>query len=349
MPVETVRWQGGLDGALRIIDQRLLPAELKYLELRTVEEVFDAIQTLAVRGAPAIGIAAGYGAFIGIRDCTDDRGAFAGELEKVCTRLAESRPTAVNLFYALDRVRALAESMPDSPVGEVKRAILNEADKILEEDLEACRRMGENCQEFIEDGYACMTNCNAGGLATGGYGTALAAFYVAKEQGKNVSVYSCETRPLLQGARLTTWELMREGIDVTLICDNMAATVLRQGKVKAVFVGADRIAANGDAANKIGTYPIAVLAREHGVPFYVVAPLSTFDFSLESGDDIPIEERAPQEVTSFRGVRSAPDGVAVFNPAFDVTPASLISAIVCEAAAVKKPDRTGLAALAPVR
>jgi methylthioribose-1-phosphate isomerase len=345
MPVETVRWHGGLDGALRIIDQRLLPGELKFRDLATVEDVFDAIRTLAVRGAPAIGIAAGYGAFIGVRDFTGDAGSLYERLDEVCDYLAKSRPTAVNLFYALDRVRSFARSQESPGVEEIKKALLAEAHRILEEDLEASREMGINCQQFVEDGGTYLTNCNAGGLATGGYGTALAAFYVAKEQGKTVSVYACETRPLLQGARLTTWELMQEGIKVTLICDNMAATVLRQGRVGGIFVGADRIASNGDAANKIGTYPLAVLAREHGVPFYVVAPLSSFDFSLKSGDEIPIEERAPEEVTSFRDARSAPEGVEVFNPAFDVTPADLITAIVCERGVVRSPDSAALQAL----
>jgi methylthioribose-1-phosphate isomerase len=345
MPVETARWHGGPDGALRIIDQRLLPGEFKLLDLTTIKEVFDAIRTLAVRGAPAIGIAAAYGVFIGVRDCPDERGEFEAELERACKYLASSRPTAINLFYALDRVRKLAASMADKPIAEVKEAILAEADRILEEDLEASRRMGEFCQQFVKDGGTYMTNCNAGGLATGGLGTALAAFYVAKEQGKTVSVYSCETRPLLQGARLTTWELMREGIEVTLICDNMAATVLRRGGIDGIFVGADRIAANGDAANKIGTYPLAVLAREHGVPFYIVAPLSSFDFSLESGDEIPIEERAAGEVAGFRGVRTAPEGVKVFNPAFDMTPAGLITAVICETGVVKNPDAASMQAL----
>jgi methylthioribose-1-phosphate isomerase len=346
MPVETVRWQGGLDGSLRIIDQRLLPGQLLFLDLQTVDEVFEAIKTLAVRGAPAIGIAAAYGVCIAMRVCPGDKDLFHGELDRVCEYLGSSRPTAVNLFYALDRMKKLACSMQDAPVTQIKEAFLKEAHKILEEDLDACRAMGEHCQQFVADGGTYLTNCNAGGLATSGYGTALAAFYIAKEQGKTVSVYACETRPLLQGARLTTWELMREGIDVTLICDNMAATVIRQGKVQGVFVGADRIAANGDAANKIGTYPIAVLAREHGVPFYIVAPLSTFDFSIASGDDIPIEERAPEEVTGFQGARSAPEGVKVFNPAFDVTPAQLISAIICESAAVEKPDTARLQSIA---
>ncbi len=345
MPVETLRWHGSLDGSLRIIDQRLLPGELKFRELRNVEAVFEAIQTLAVRGAPAIGIAAAYGVFIGVRDCPDDSSTFRSELKRVCKYLAGSRPTAVNLFYALDRVQALADDMAQTPAGEIKEAILEEAHKMLREDLDASRRMGENCQQFVKDGATYMTNCNAGGLATGGYGTALAAFYIAKEQGKKVSVFACETRPLLQGARLTTWELMREGIDVTLICDNMAATVLRQGKISGIFVGADRIAANGDAANKIGTYPLALLAREHGVPFYIVAPLSTFDFSLKSGDDIPIEQRAPQEVTHFAGRASAPEDVGVFNPAFDVTPAQLITAIICETGVAQNPDMAGLQAL----
>jgi len=343
MPVETARWRGETDGVLRIIDQRLLPGELKYSDLSTVEEVFDAIKTLAVRGAPAIGIAAAYGVVIGVRDCRDDE--FDKKLAEICDYLASSRPTAVNLFYALDRVKKLAGSLSDKTVAEIKEAILQDAHKILEEDLEASRKMGEFCQQYVKDGGTYMTNCNAGGLATGGLGTALAAFYIAKEQGKNISVYSCETRPLLQGARLTTWELMREGIEVTLICDNMAATVLRQGKIDGIFVGADRIAANGDAANKIGTYPIAVLAREHNVPFYVVAPLSSFDFSLASGEGIPIEERASEEIACFAGTRTAPEGVRTYNPAFDVTPAELITGIICETGVAQPPSNETLSKL----
>ncbi len=346
MPVETLRWTGGLDGALRIIDQRLLPGELVFRDMGAVEEVFEAIRTLAVRGAPAIGIAAGYGVFIGVRNAPGDPVLFQGELDRVCDYLAGSRPTAVNLFHALERMRKLAHGMAESPSAEIKKAVLEEAHRILQEDLDACRRQGENCQEFVADGGSYMTNCNAGGLATGGYGTALSAFYVAKELGKKVSVYACETRPLLQGARLTAWELMREGIPVTLICDNMAATVLRQGRVSGIFVGADRIASNGDAANKIGTYPIAVLAREHNVPFYVVAPLSSFDFSIVSGEEIPIEQRDPSEVMQFQGCVSAPEGVGVFNPAFDVTPAGLITAIVCEAGVVREPNTRKLSKFA---
>jgi len=346
MAIETLAWTGGAGGHLRLLDQTRLPERLEYLDCTNVEEVRDAIRRLVVRGAPAIGIAAAFGAYLGIRDLPgDDPVALAAALDRAVERLASARPTAVNLVWALERMRAVASRGADSPVPRTKDALLAEALKIQEEDRAICRKLGEVGAALVRDGNAFLTHCNAGGLATADYGTALAVFYRAHEDGKRIRVFADETRPLLQGARLTAWELQREGIDVTLICDSMAGSVLRRGWVQGVFVGADRIAANGDTANKIGTYPLAVLAREHRVPFYVVAPASTFDLSLDSGDAIPIEERAADEVTEVLGRRTAPEGVHVYNPAFDVTPARLISGIVTEMGLIREPDRAKIAAV----
>jgi methylthioribose-1-phosphate isomerase len=253
----------------------------------------------------------------------------------VAVLLLSARPTAANIKNALARMKKRAAASSAKSADEIKSDLLREAQMILEEDRESCRKLGENCQEFIRDGDTILTNCNAGSLATGGIGTALAGIYIAKERGKKVRVFACETRPLLQGARLTVYELMQEGIDVTLICDNTAGTLMKSGKISSLFVGADRIASNGDSANKIGTYPLSVLARAHEVPFYIVAPLSSFDFSIKRGDEIPIEERDPEEVTEPFGRRIAPRGVKVFSPAFDVTPAKFITAIICEKGVAK--------------
>ncbi|MBN1807511.1 MAG: S-methyl-5-thioribose-1-phosphate isomerase [Planctomycetes bacterium] len=337
--LKTIEYAGNVP-AVRIIDQRRLPDELVYLDLRTKEELYDAIKTLAVRGAPAIGIAAGYGL---AREAAESArsGAGADEVRRILREtgeyLARSRPTAVNLFHAIDRITAAAERSTAGSGEELAAEVATEAAAIHEEDLEASRRMGEYGANLIADGASCLTHCNAGGLATGGLGTALAVFYAAAEQGKKVRVYADETRPLLQGARLTAFELKENGIPVTVITDNMAGFLMKQGKVDAVFVGADRIAANGDAANKIGTYGVAVLAKQHGVPFYVVAPISTFDTKLGSGEEIPIEERAADEVKGFREMRWAPEGVETWNPAFDVTPARFITAIVTEKGVLKAP------------
>ena len=332
--VETLRWVGGIDGHLVMIDQTRLPGELVELECRDLETVWEAIKSLRVRGAPAIGIAAAYGVTIGLQDLAADDDSCSklfSRLESVVTRLAESRPTAVNLFWALNRLKVAAQKLrPSHSTVEIREALLAEAQSIHEEDRATCHAIGRYGAELLADGSGVLTHCNAGGLATAEYGTALAAFFVAQDMGKQVHVYVDETRPLLQGSRLTAWELAQRGIEATLICDSMAAQVMREGRVQAVITGADRIAANGDSANKIGTYSIAVLAQAHGIPFYIAAPTSTFDLSIASGEEIPIEQRSPDEITSGFGRRTAPEGVDVYNPAFDVTPAKYIRAIITE-------------------
>jgi len=344
MPVPTIEWVGGVGGAARLIDQTLLPAETVFLDCRDLETMWEAIKSLRVRGAPAIGIAAAMGVVLGVRGSAAGSGKeLAAEVERAADYLATSRPTAVNLFWALDRMRRVARESADLPPQEIKECLLAEAAAILDEDKEICRRIGRNGAELIHDGDSVLTHCNAGGLATADYGTALAVIFAAHEQGKNVSVFAGETRPLLQGARLTTWELMQADIDVVLICDNTAGLVMKQGKADLVIVGADRIAANGDAANKIGTYSLAVLAGEHDVPFYVAAPLSTFDLTLDSGDKIPIEERASEEVTCGFGRRTAPEGVKVYSPAFDVTPAHRITGIITERGIIAQPTSNAVA------
>lgn len=337
--IETVRWMGGVDGWLRMIDQTRLPTEFVQIDCRDVEAVWEAIRSLRVRGAPAIGIAAAYGLVVGLQGAVEaGEAAFFARLETVAQRLASSRPTAVNLFWALDRQRHLAEGLRGraSPQ-EILEALWTEAQAIHDEDRRMCRAIGQHGAALLSDGQGVLTHCNAGGLATSGYGTALAVIYAAVESGKRIRVYADETRPLLQGARLTAWEMARHGIDVTLICDSMAAQVMREGRVQAVIVGADRIASNGDTANKIGTYGLAVLAAAHGIPFYVAAPSSTFDPTLSTGDAIPIEQRDPREVTHGFGRQTAPDGIDVYNPAFDVTPARLIGAIICEHGVLRPP------------
>lgn len=325
MPLPTIEWEGNIEGRVRLIDQTLLPAEIKYIYCEDLKSIWRAIKTLMVRGAPAIGIAAVTGVLLGIKDIrTDDTEAFFKELKNVTNYLGSSRPTAVNLFWGLSRMERVAWENRDKPVHTIKEILLREAINVQNEDKSICRQIGENGAKFIKDGDGVLTHCNAGGLATADYGTALAVMFKAKENGKKFKVYADETRPLLQGARLTTWELMHAGIDVTLICDNMAAHVMKLGKIQCVIVGADRIAANGDAANKIGTYGVSILAKEHGIPFYVAAPVSTFDLNITSGDEIPIEERSSEEVTCGFGKRTAPEGVKVFNPAFDVTPAKIL-------------------------
>lgn len=328
----TLRWVGGVDGYLELIDQTRLPVECELIACRTPDEVVHAIRTLQVRGAPAIGIAAAFGICIGLQGLpAATTSQFQAAFDALLEKLAASRPTAVNLFWALDRMRrrALAwrEAKESTSLAEV---LLAEARAIHDEDRGMCYAIGRFGAQLLADGNGVLTHCNAGGLATSEYGTALAVIFAAHESGKRLKVFADETRPLLQGARLTAWELAQRGVDVTLICDSMAAQVMREGRVQAVVTGADRIAANGDAANKIGTYGVAVLAAAHGIPFYVAAPSSTFDLFLESGDSIPIEQRDPREVTHGFGRQTAPDGVQVYNPAFDVTPARLIRAIICE-------------------
>ena len=329
----TIQWVGGAgDGFVRLIDQTLLPTRLEYRDCRTVEEVWEAIRALRVRGAPAIGVAAAMGVVVGMQRFADrGRGAYARRLREVTDYLRSSRPTAVNLFWALDRMeRRAAPLLENAPPEQITRKLLDEALAIEEEDRRMCRAIGLHGAELIGEGQGVLTHCNAGGLATADYGTALAVMFAAAEKGRRFRVYADETRPLLQGARLTAWELRQRGLDVTLICDNMAAQVMKEGRVDLVVVGADRIAANGDTANKIGTYGVALLAAAHGIPFYVAAPSSTFDLSLPTGDAIPIEQRDPREVTHGFGRPTAPEGVAVYNPAFDVTPARLIAGIVTE-------------------
>ncbi len=328
----TLRWLGDVDGHLELLDQTRLPIEVEYLPVRDVDVLFEAIRSLRVRGAPAIGIAAAYGVCLGLQSAaTADESSFYQQLNATVKYLASSRPTAVNLFWALERMRLKAESLRgEFAPASLRAELLAESKRIHDEDRAMCRAIGMHGATLLQDGDGVLTHCNAGGLATGDYGTALALMYTAHEQGKKLKVFADETRPLLQGARLTAWELQHRGLDVTLICDNMAAQVMREGRIQKVVVGADRIAANGDAANKIGTYGVAVLAAAHNIPFYVAAPSSTFDLSLPSGDGIPIEQRDPREVTHGFGSSTAPAGVKVYNPAFDVTPARLIRGVICE-------------------
>jgi methylthioribose-1-phosphate isomerase len=330
-PIFTIRWSGDIDGHLVLLDQTRLPTETVYLRCRTVEDVWCAIRRLAVRGAPAIGIAAAYGVCLGVRsvaasdmhECVND----------MCDYLATSRPTAVNLFWALNRMRRAGTSHHMSDRLAMATLLLNEAQAIHEEDRQQCTAMARHGAELLAElpaGAGILTHCNTGALATGGDGTALAVIVELANRGKKPNVWVDETRPLLQGARLTMWELAQRGIDATLICDSAAAQVMREGRVEAVITGADRIAANGDTANKIGTFSVATLARAFGIPFYVAAPATTFDLSIASGTDIPIEQRAPEEVTSGFGAQTAPSNAAVYNPAFDVTPAELIAAIITD-------------------
>ena len=328
----TLQWTGdAFHGRLVLIDQTLLPLECREIECDTHERVFESIRSLRVRGAPAIGVAAAYGVVVGLQSAASkDPAEFRRRLLEVTDRLAASRPTAVNLFWALDRLKRVADEEAGLAPRDLIVRLLEEARAIEVEDKEMCAAIGRHGAELLRDGAGVLTHCNAGALATAGQGTALSVFFSAVEQGKRLHVYADETRPLLQGARLTAWELSQRGIPVTLICDSMAAQVMREKRVEAVVVGADRIAANGDTANKIGTYSVALAAKAHGIPFYVAAPTSTFDLSLPTGDGIPIEERNPEEITHGFGRQTAPTGVNVYNPAFDVTPAELISAIITE-------------------
>ncbi|GEB32581.1 S-methyl-5-thioribose-1-phosphate isomerase [Brevibacillus parabrevis] len=323
-----VKWE---DDVLVLLDQTRLPVETIYLQLTTAEQVWGSIRRLEVRGAPAIGMAAAYGLYLGIRGSeVQTYEQFWQELNSQADYLGTSRPTAVNLFWALDRIKARVQQNSALPVDELKKAVLDEALAIQKEDAEVCRTIGEHLLTLLQDGMGVLTHCNPGALATAAYGTATAPFYLAKERGWDLKVYADETRPVLQGARLTAYELQQAGIDVTLICDNMAAMVMSQGKVQAVVVGTDRVAANGDVANKIGTYGVAVLAKAHGIPFYVAAPLSSVDLATATGAEIPIEERPAEEITHGLGKQVAPDDIKVYNPAFDVTPAQYITAIVTE-------------------
>ncbi|MFJ7830259.1 S-methyl-5-thioribose-1-phosphate isomerase [Peribacillus sp. NPDC097264] len=322
----SVQWN---DTHITLLNQQALPSKIEFIELFTVKDVYDSILTLKVRGAPAIGLTAAFGVALGaIQENTTDLWQFKHNVTKHVTTLASSRPTAVNLFWALKRMENTLQAA--NSIASAKSALVAEAKKLFSEDVEMCRKIGEYGLSLFNEGDSILTHCNAGGIATARYGTALAPFHLAKERSFPIKVYACETRPVLQGARLTAWELMQAGVDVTLISDNMAAHTIHHKKIEAIIVGADRIAANGDTANKIGTLGLAILAKHYDIPFYVAAPSSTFDLSLESGISIPIEERNGDEITSIQGVRIAPENVKTFNPAFDVTPHSLITSIITE-------------------
>lgn len=339
-PVSPINW---CDDYIEIIDQTCLPCRLVTVKLRTVEDVWDAVKKLRVRGAPAIGIVAAMGLYLAVKDSkVADKAGFITQLKDAAAYLSTSRPTAVNLFWALERVVNTVEKEPTDDIARLKAVALQEAVKIRDEDEEMCRRIGMNGAELIRDMEGVLTHCNAGTLATARYGTALAPIYHLAAQGKTIKVYVGETRPLLQGARLTAWELKRAGIPVTVITDSMAATVMARGYVQGVMVGADRIVANGDVANKIGTYGLAILAREHGLPFYIAAPTTTFDLTISEGGGIPIEEREPAEICNFGLRATVPEGVNIFNPAFDITPNRYITAIITEKGNVYPPYRENI-------
>ncbi len=335
MQVETLRWN---NGRLELIDQRRLPLEFVYVACEDAEQTANAIRDMVVRGAPAIGCTAAYGVAVDAqRHANAPRAQFDAALERSFKVLEASRPTAVNLFWAITRMRERhAQSRQDSTQA-AAASLLALAQQIHIDDVEICRAIGRHGAQLIADGARIMTHCNAGALATAGHGTALGVIRSARDAGKHISVISNETRPYLQGARLTAWEMVQENIPVTLVTDNMAGHLMQRGRVDVIVVGADRIAANGDTANKIGTYTLAVLAERHGIPFYIAAPLSTIDIAIADGSAIPIEERDPAEVTGFRGVRWAPEGVGVFNSAFDVTPAELITGIITEKGVISRP------------
>ncbi|MGD0884206.1 MAG: S-methyl-5-thioribose-1-phosphate isomerase [Thermodesulfovibrionales bacterium] len=349
MMVKAIEWN---NGEVIMLDQSRLPAEVTYIECRDCQAVAEGIKKLRIRGAPAIGIAAAMGIALGARDIeADDFKEFMAKLEPVCNLLLSTRPTAVNIRWAVDRLKGFLSDKEGLPVVRLKEMLIEESTRILDEDRQVNRAIGRHGAGLIRDGDTILTHCNAGALATGGYGTATAPMFIAKEQGKTIQVFADETRPVLQGARLTAWELMEEGIPVTLITDSSAGSLMKKGLIDLVIVGTDRTVKNGDVANKIGTYPLAVLAKEHGIPFYVAAPTSSIDLSISTGDEIPIEERDPSEVThlfgkvsvegceSFWGsVQIAPEGVAVRNIAFDVTPHRYVTAIITEKGIFKPGD-----------
>src|SRR5437588_3223653 len=331
----TLEWT---EAGVRFIDQTKLPTEETYVTCTSYQQVADAIRTMIVRGAPAIGVAAAMGSALGTRDAAARAHAsLREEFEKICQVIGATRPTALNLFWAIERMRRKLDASQKLSVAEAKRALIEEAQRMYVEDIAANQAMGKHGATLMPSSGGVLTHCNAGALATCGYGTALGVIRAAVESGKKIHVFADETRPFLQGARLTAWELTKDGIPTTVISDNMAGAVMKQGKIKAVVVGADRIAANGDVANKIGTYTVAVLAKEHGIPFYVAAPWSTVDLATPTGDQIPIEQRSPQEITHHAGRQIAPDGVLVENPAFDVTPCKYVTAIITERGIARPP------------
>ena len=338
--VKAVKWVGDINGYIELIDQVLLPGELRILEVKEVKTLWQAIKVLQVRGAPAIGIAGAFGVVLSLQQMADEAPVdeARGKVKETCDYLATSRPTAVNLFWALERMQKVAADSNISNTRQLKDRLLVEAIDIRDGDAAMCRAIGGHGADIISEGDGVLTHCNAGGLATAEYGTALAVMFTAHEQGKRFRVYVDETRPLLQGARLTTWELSQAGIDHTLICDNMAGLLMSEGKINLVITGADRIAANGDAANKIGTYSLAVLARAHNIPFYIAAPSSTFDLSIADGSRIPIEQRPAEEITHIGSKRIAGENAEVYNPAFDVTPHQYITAIITERGVIHSPD-----------
>ncbi len=344
MSFRTIEWR---ENAVLMIDQTRLPLEEIYQSYTDFSSVADAIRKMVIRGAPAIGVAAAMGIALGAREIVADTSeSFFRQLDNICSIMAGTRPTAVNLFWAIERMKKKAISLQGSPLEEIRSALKNEAILIEREDLAICKEIGKNGAVLIPHAATVLTHCNAGGLATAGYGTALGVIRAAQEAGKEIQVFADETRPWLQGARLTTWELMKDNIPVTLISDNMAGFFMSRGEITCCVVGADRIAANGDTANKIGTFSVAVLAKEHNIPFYVAAPVSTFDLTLSDGSQIPIEERPATEVTHIRGLPIAPEGIKVRNPSFDITPAKYITAIITENGVATKDFTKELAALA---
>lgn len=344
MKVETLRW---IDGHLEMIDQRVLPLEFNYLSYYSSSDVSEGIRTMVVRGAPAIGVAAAYGVALEARaNLGSDKEIFVEKIEAAFIELADSRPTAVNLFWALRKMRDLFDRIINKlPMSEVSEELLKLAHKIYDEDIQINLRMGSFGAELLPDEATILTHCNAGALATVGHGTALGVIRSAVAMGKKISVIADETRPFLQGARLTTWEMVQENIPITLITDNMSGLLMSEGNIDAVIVGTDRVAANGDVANKIGTYMVAVLAQRHSIPFYVACPLSTIDLTISNGEQIPIEERDRDEVTGFRDLQWAPEGISVRNPSFDVTPAELVSGLITEKGVIFEPSRYKIGAI----
>ena len=342
--IQTLEWT---DQGVRFLDQTKLPTEETYVTCKTHEQVADVIRNMVVRGAPAIGVAAGMGIALGVNNSkAESVSDLKRDLDQICDVIGETRPTAVNLFWAIRRMQEKFERIRVWPIPQIKRTLVEEAQRMHAEDIAANQAMGRHGATLMPSEGGVLTHCNAGALATAGYGTALGVIRAAVEQGKKIHVYADETRPFLQGSRLTAWELMKDGIPTTVISDNMAGAMMHQGKIAAIIVGADRIAANGDVANKIGTYTVAILAKEHGIPFYVAAPISTVDMACPDGGHIPIEQRNPKEVTHIAGKQMVPDGVAIENPAFDVTPAKYVAAIITEKGIARAPYGQSLQKLA---